>query len=151
MSDNDLYDIHRRHHEEQNKYVYFLLAVSASAIAFSVQKTEGAILSYSMIPLGVAVLSWVISFYSGCERLVWLQAALRANFGLLQNMRGADPEQSSDPIVRAAEIAGVRDALESNIDKAAFHAKLQFRALIAGALFFIVWHILEMWLRTNAT
>lgn len=80
-----------------------------------------------------------------------LQAALRANFGLLQYLRGVHPEQPEDPEFAEAAISGVTDALNENIDRATLYAVLQFWLLIAGALLFIIWHVIEMWLRTNAS
>ena len=127
-----------------------MMCVSA-AVAFAVQKTDGLMLSWSMTPLGLAVLTWGISFYFGCKHLVWIQTALRANYGLLQLQVGAHPDQPEHPQHLEAAISGVNKALDFNIDKAQFYSVWQFRLLISGAVLFIVWHVLEMWVRTNAT
>jgi hypothetical protein len=47
MSDNDLMELHKQHRTGQDKYSYFLLAVAASGIAFSIEKTSGLNLSWS--------------------------------------------------------------------------------------------------------
>ena len=88
MVDNDLIEIHRQHRTGQEKYTYFLLAVTASAIAFAVQKTSGLKLTWSMVPLGLAVVLWGLSFYFGCKNLLWVQTAIYANYSLLQLQKG---------------------------------------------------------------
>jgi hypothetical protein len=140
-----------QHRAGQDKYTYFLLAVTASAIAFAVQKTDEITLSYSLIPVGLAVLSWGGSFYCGCKNLIWVQTALMANYSLLQLRSGIHPEQPNNPQHVEAAITGVRSAVESNTNEAQLHAISQFRLAIAGALFFLLWHIIEMYIRTNAT
>jgi len=62
-------EIYKQHREAQNKYAYFLLAVAASAIALSLKRTTNLKITYSMIPLALAVLSWGFSFFCGCRRL----------------------------------------------------------------------------------
>ena len=65
MADEALLEMIRQHRTGQDKYSYFLLAVTASAVAFAVQKTDGLGITYSLIPLGAAVLLWGLSFYFG--------------------------------------------------------------------------------------
>ena len=67
MADNELMEMHKQHRTGQDKYIYFLLAVAASGIAFSVEKTTGLKLNWSMLPLGAAVILWAISFYFGVK------------------------------------------------------------------------------------
>jgi len=151
MNDEALLDLHRRHQETQAKYIYFLLAITASAVAFAIQKTSDHTLTSSLIPLAIAVLFWGCSFYFGCRHLVWVQAALRANYALLQLKSGVHPDQPQQQDHLNAAISGTTQALNQNADSANFYAIWQFRLLIIGSMFFIGWHILEMWTRTNAT
>lgn len=148
MADETLLEIHRQHRTGQDKYTYFLLAVTASAVAFSVQKTDGLTLTYSLLPLGAAVLLWGISFYFGVKNLLWVQTSISANYSLLQLEMGVHPEQPDHPQILQAAMEGVRSALESNVNKAQFYDVWQFRLLISGAVLFLVWHVLEMVLRT---
>jgi uncharacterized protein (DUF2336 family) len=48
----------------QEKYAYFLLAAAGAAIAFAVNQTHDAKLSWAQLPLAAAVLSWGCSFFS---------------------------------------------------------------------------------------
>ncbi len=150
MADDELIEIHRQHRSGQDKYTYFLLAVTASAVAFSVQKTSGLKLVWPMLPMGFAVLLWGISFYFGCKNLIWVQTSIYANYSLLQLHKGVHPQQPDHPQKLAAAISGVRSALELNAKSAQFYAEWQFRLLIAGTVLFLAWHILEMALLTYA-
>ncbi len=150
MADNELLEIHRQHGAGENKYTYFLLAVTASAVAFAVQKTDGLTITCSLTPLGAAVLLWGVSFYFGIKNLIWVQTSIYANYNLLQLQKGVHPEQPDHPQILEAAIKGVRSAFESNVGKAQFYGVWQFRLLIAGGILFIIWHILEMALRTYA-
>jgi len=83
-----------------------------------------------------AIFCWGISFFFGCQHLGWVQIALSANYILLQLKAGIRPEQPPHPELEAT----IPDVLDS----AQFYAIWQFRALIAGAIFFIGWRVAEM-------
>ncbi len=148
MADDGLLEIHRQHRTGQDKYTYFLLAVTASVVAFAVQKTDDLKITYSLIPLGFAILLWGLSFYFGIKNLIWVQTSISANYSLLQLKEGVHPNQPEHTQIQEAAIQGVTSALESNINNAQFYMVWQFRLLIAGAVLFLAWHILEMVLRT---
>jgi hypothetical protein len=147
---DDVKDIYLQHRQGQDKYTYFLLAAAASALAFAVQKTVGLPFSWSMAPLGGAAIAWGLSFYFGCKNVSWVLTALYANVGLLQLKSGTHPNQPAHPQELTAAVAGVRNALDHNAEKAYFYASWQFRTLIIGGVLFIAWHVLEMYLRTVA-
>lgn len=148
MADSDIIELQKQHRAGQDKYTYFLLAVAASAVAFSVQKTSGLKMAWSMIPVGLAVLAWGVSFFFGCKNLLWVQASISANFSLLHLQRGIHQEQPAHHQESEVAIRGVKSALDKNMDMAAYYAKGQFLLLVLGALFFLAWHITEMLLRT---
>lgn len=104
-----------------------------------------------MLPLGLATIVWGLSFYFGCKNLLSVQTSVYANFNLLSLQKGVHPDQPGHPQLVQATIEGVRSALESNISHAEFYARWQFRLLIVGAVLFLVWHVLEMALRTYVT
>ena len=116
MGNEVLIELYKQHRVGQDKYAYFLLAVAASAVGFAVQKTTGVGVQWSQLPLAVATGLWVMSFFFGCKHLLWSQAALTANIDLIKNM----------------------------LSKAMFYGKWQFLLLVIGAVFFLVWHVLEM-------
>jgi len=152
MSDNkELFEMYKQHATGQEKYTYFLLAAAASALAFAIQKTDGLTISWWLLPAAAAALSWGVSFFFGCKNLIWVQTAIYANYNLLSLQRGMHPDQPPHPQLSQAAISGVEKALESNVQNAQFYAKWQFRLLVLGGVFFITWHILEMFHGTYGT
>jgi hypothetical protein len=150
MSNENVQELWRQHRTGQDKYTYFLLAVSASAIAFAVQKTDGLKLSIDLYLAGAAVFCWGLSFYCGCKNLVWVQTSLFANYSLVQLQSGVHPQQPDHPQLLVAAMEGVRSAVNSNINKAQSHAIWQFRFLILGALLFIGWHVWRIYLNGHS-
>ena len=148
MANDELLQLHRQHQTSQDKYTYFLLAITASAIAFAIQKSDTLSITYSLIPLGLAVLLWGFSFYFGIKNLLGVQSAIYANFNLLQLKKGIHTDQPDHPQMLEAALRGVESAIKINIENAQFYGVRQFRLIISGGVFFLVWHILEMILRT---
>jgi hypothetical protein len=152
MSDNkELFELYKQHATGQDKYTYFLLAAAASALAFAIQKTDGLMISWWLLPAAAAALSWSISFFFGCKNLIWVQTAVYANYNLLSLKRGVHPEQPPQPQLVQAAISGVEKALDSNVKNAQFYAQWQFRSLVLGGVFFLVWHITELYRGTYGT
>jgi hypothetical protein len=148
MTDDYLMEIQKQHRTGQDKYTYFLLAVTASAVAFAVQKTDDSKITYSLLPLGAAVLLWGLSFYFGVKHLLRVQTSIFANYNLLQLQKGVHPDQPFHPQLLEAAIQVVKSALEFNSNKLEFYGVWQFRFLIGGAILFLMWHVMEMALRT---
>lgn len=121
-----------------HQFDYLLLAVAASAIALAVNDTRQARLTYDMLPLGVAVCLWGLSFFAGCRRQVFVIATYKAN---LQSMSAKDGHAK----MQFDALFDVKNA------KANCWWKWQFRFFVAGALAYLFWHVTEMWLRTFPT
>jgi len=148
MTDENIIELHRQLRTVQNKYTYFLLAVAAAAVAYAIKLTTNATLTFSMIPLAIAILCWGLSFLCGCRQLNYVSSTIYANYELLMVQKGKHPEAGTNPQIIEAASKGIRQAIKSNTDKILFFAKLQFRFLITGAIFFVAWHIIEMLIRT---
>ena len=136
-------------HAAQEKYDYWLMAVAASAIALAVHDTEGAALQYRQIPLGCAVFMWGISFFAGCRRQIWRHVLMRTNAGAMSIADGADSIAGTDPERIAFGINAARSIFEEANNKVAKRGYWQFTTLILGSLFYLAWHVLNMWLRTK--
>lgn len=132
----------------QDKYTYFLLAVAASAIALSIQITKEDTLTFSLIPLGIAVVLWAGSFFSGCRYIQYVQSTLFANHEYFLIKDGEHPFVGNHPGSIAAASEGIKSAMEHNINSASLYSRWQFRLLVSGGIFYIIWHILEMSIRT---
>lgn len=135
----------------QEKYDYFLMSVAGAAIAFAIHRTTGNALNRPMVLLGFAVFLWATSFLAGIRRRNYIASNLFANFELLKVQSGTHPEIGNHPVKIAAAEKGINNACEYNTKRAEFWANVQLYSLIIGALFFIVWHIIDMSLQAKIT
>jgi len=60
---------------------------------------------------------------------------------------GRHPHTGKHPQIIAAAAEGIRSAMISNNERASRFGHWQFRLLVAGAIFYVGWHVLEMYLR----
>lgn len=145
--DDTVRELYKVHRTGQEKYAYFLLAAAGAAIAFAVTQTQTVALSHSQIPLAFAVLCWGLSFAAGCLHLQYVLSNLYANMSFLKVQAGEMEGIGAHPTMMQAASEGVRNAMEFNSNRANTYGHWQFRLLILGALAFITWHVVEMWLR----
>ena len=148
MSYEKQIEVYRQHRTAQEKYVYFLLAATGAAIALAVNQTHDAKLMWSQIPLALAVGLWSLSFFFGCKHLHYVESTLFANGELLKVLTGEHQEVGDNPQFIAATSEGIRKAINSNSKLAVQFAHIQFLCLVFGAIAYLCWHVLEMWLRS---
>jgi len=148
MADDNLLEVYRQLRLGQDKYAYFLLAAAGAAIGLAVNQTQGSALCWSQIPLGIAVLCWSLSFIFGCKHLAYVNANLYANAELMKVERGENPTVGRHPQMISAAREGIQQAFDANSERTNRYSLWQFRILVIGAIFYIAWHILEMWLIT---
>ncbi len=141
-------EIYRALRESQNKHTYFLLAVVGAAIALVVNQTQGASLSWSQLPLGAAVLAWALSFLFGCRNRAYVSSGLYTNAALFDVNAGRHKLAGTNPGAIQVAHETLHEIFENQSSKANKFANLQFRFLIAGAVLYVAWHVLEMYLRT---
>ena len=148
MSQENIRQLHNQLRVSQDKYVYFILAIAASAIAFTVQVTKESTFNLTLIPLGVAVFCWALSFFCGCRQLQYVNSILYSNGEYLRIKEGIHPDVGNHPHLIQAASEGIMGAISSNQDKANSYANWQFRLVVGGGGAFICWHLLEMSART---
>lgn len=141
-------DIQRQYRQEQNKYTYFLIALSVSAIAFSVQKTINEPLLLRQIPLGLAVLFWAGSIYTGLTLLKRGLDILYTNNAYFEALKGNLPETKGKPELNIIAANTLLEIMEQKVENASKYFKWQFRLFLGGIGLFVVWHIIEMASRT---
>lgn len=139
-------DMYKAHREAADKYTYFLLAAAGAAIGFSMSQTQQAILSWWKVPLGLAILFWAFSFFSGCQQLRQANNLLQRNYRYLVVKSGQDPVFPDRPDV----LAFIEKDLRDRSEQSGKWQWRQFTTLVAGGGFYIAWHIVEMFLRTKA-
>lgn len=125
----------------QMRYPYFLLAVAASAIAFSVSQTEGAAASLWHVPLAAAIVCWLMSFFFGCRHLWYTNWALTKNVVMLQVESGMFPGSQGLSNDHRKEIVGkLRKEVNEKSNVAGKFVEWQFWLLVCGAILFLGWH-----------
>ena len=134
-------EILKLHRAEAGKYTYFLLAVSASAIAYSAEKTASLKMELSMLPLGAAVLLWLASFFFGCRSAYHVNWSISANYAWL-NLRVVPGQEEATK--------NLESRMGTSVSRATLYGEWQFFCLIAGAGFFLLWRVLKMVMRTFA-
>ena len=147
MADDKIVEICRQIRTAQDKYDYFLLAVAASAVAFALNRTQGYVLSWSLLSVGIAVFFWGLSFFFGCRHLEYVTSSLHTNAELIKVTTGVHPEIGPNPVVISKMSTVILEIIEDKQKSSVFYATWQFRFLIFGALAYITWHILEMYHR----
>jgi hypothetical protein len=147
MTSENAREVYRALRAAQEKYIYFLLAAAGAAIALAVNQTQGLAMAWSQVPLAAGVLSWGLSFFFGCRHLAYVSSILYANAELLRVESGQHPHVGDHPQLMGAASEGIRQAIQSNSERANRLGHLQFRFLVAGGALYILWHVLEMYLR----
>jgi hypothetical protein len=143
---SDRHVIYTAHRTAQEKYAYFLLAAAGAAIALTVNRTQDTPLNSTHTLLGIAVLSWSLSFFFGCRHLNYVSSNLFANLGLITIQEGREPSVGTHPDYIQAASDGVREAMKFNSNRSSLFARLQFNFLVLGAVCYVSWHILGMYL-----
>lgn len=146
MATDHQLEVYRQLRVSQDKYVYFLLAAAGAAIGLAVNQTQGLSIASSQVPLAAAVVSWGFSFFFGCRHLAYVNSTLYANAELLNVESGTHCQVGNHPQLMAAASEGIRQAIETNSNRANRLARFQFDFFIAGAVLYLGWHIYEMWL-----
>jgi hypothetical protein len=134
--------------ESQGKYTYFLLAVVGAAIALVVNQTKSASLSWSQLPLAAAFLAWALSFFFGCRNRVYMSSTLYTNATLFEVNAGRFKLAGTNPEAIQVARETLQEIFEEQSSKLNRFAKMQFRFLVVGAILYVAWHVLEMYLRT---
>ncbi len=131
-------ELFERVQNQQEKYTYYLLSVSASCIGFSLFQSRDMNLSLNEIPLGLSTLLFGISFYLGCKKLFLTSKHLSNSFLLMFDELYPDKEKKAKEFADNIKISS----------KAITYYQYQFTFIILGGLSYIAWHIWCMYLRS---
>lgn len=142
-------DIYKQLNDSQDKFAYFSLAVAASAIAYALQKTEGKLISWSLLPLALSVLSWLYSFFLGCQWLKSKSHVLYLNYQLLEVQEGTHNLTGTNREAQQIGIETLSSLMNKISDKAAKNLSRHLTLIILGVVFFVVWYVWEMLKTSN--
>lgn len=148
MSEETQKEIRSEHRGQQQKLVYYIIALCVTAIGFSIFRTNGQSLRCSHIVLLVAVLCWSLSIVLGLKFLkhsidvlwnnnLWFDIKNR-NFVDWTLLKDENIDDMGD---------GIMKYIDDQIGKYKNHVDWQEYLFYAGMVFFIIWHVLEMYLK----
>lgn len=150
MGNDNMKEIYRTLQTSQEKYIYFLLTAAIAAIGFATTQTQSLQLSFSQIPLGISVLCWGISIFSGLINREYYNSTLFANYNLIKVQIGEHPLTGINPELIEVGSEGIKQAMESNSSKVNIYGHLQTIMFFMGAVFYVLWHIYEMYIRSTS-
>ena len=133
----------------QERYVYYLLALTVSAIGFSIYRTTGVVLKLTQIPLGIAILSWGFSIYCGLTFIKYVLSNIYSSISFIDVQMGRYPDIGNVTWKQQAAYDGINQAILSNSEKSSLYFKWQGRLFYFGIFAFIIWHIIEMYYQSN--
>lgn len=142
-------EIQKQFRQQQEKYVYYVIALCVTAIGFSVYKTSGVALKLIQIPLALAVVAWGLSIFCGLRFLQYVISSLYANHIYFDIMEGRHPKAGTHPELIKAAATGITEAIEINSNRANRLAKWQNKFFYIGIISFIAWHVIEMYTITT--
>lgn len=138
-------ELRLEHRSEQSKYVYFLISLSVSAIAFAIYKTSNTPLSKSHWLVGISVLSWGLSIFFGLRHTELKIHAIYMNVEYYRVVKGEHELTGSHPQAIGIGKDVIQSHLEKQSKKASKYFLLQGCFFYTGILFYISWHVFEMY------
>jgi hypothetical protein len=141
---NERLELQKQFRQKQEKYVYYVIALSVASIGFIVNQTKGETLNFYQIPAGLAILSWTYSVYCGLNFMKYIISTLFANDSYLAILEGNHPDAGKDSIKQELAAKGTMEAIKFNSKKAMKLFKSQNLFFIVGMILFLIWHVLEM-------
>lgn len=115
------------------QFIYYFLTLAVACIGFSVSLTTDLSYSWSLMPLGLAIILWGYSFAGGLNEIFNLEQVTENNRLLLEAIRDDKP---TDKLLIDIDIA------TKNIPR--FH-KAQMISFLLGVLLFLCWALLKMY------
>lgn len=134
--------------EMRQKYIYFILTATGACIGFAVTQSKDAHFTCITLLLGLAMIAWAASFFCGCRSLFWKPAALMSNIETVKATVGTSQFSGNDPELQKIAYETFHKNYETAIKKFSLYMRRQFSFFLAGSIFFLAWHVLEMWFRS---
>jgi hypothetical protein len=137
-------ELYKQFRASQEKYIYFMLALSASAIGYAIPKTESHELDWSMAPLGVSLLCWIYSFYCGCKFLEKSMSVIYTNFYMYDVDAGRVKEIPNSPIEKNAVLNILKSRIDEINKKGSKFYKRQAWFILYGVVAYVTWAVLNL-------
>ena len=141
-------EVRNEHRQQQLKLRYYIIALCVTSIGFSIFSTQGDKLGYFQIPLAIAVSSWALSIFLGIRFLKTSLNILNADNAQFDILAGVHKDVGNNPNLIEAALKGIKGAIDEHQNRGIKDAIWQERLFYIGILMFIIWHILEMYVKT---
>lgn len=143
-------EIFKLYNQSREKLTYYLIALSVTAIGFSIVQSSNMILSLWLIPLGLAILTWALSVYCGIMYLKYVLSNLSANYDYFEVIDGTheDLQGNTHPDYINAAVSGLKSAMRSNSEIGKKYSIYQDKLFYCGIFFYLIWHVSNMYLNT---
>ena len=142
---DELNEVRLQFRQQQEKFVYYTIALSVAAIGFSITATKDQPLSCSHIFVALSILSWAFSVFFGFRFIKLTISTLFSNHVYIQILNGTNPEVGNNINMIKAASEGVKSAMESNSRNANKSLTIQEILFYLGIVFYLVWHVIEMY------
>ena len=137
-------ELYRLFNQKQEKYTYYIIALSVTCIGYSVHMTNGKSLVFWQWPLGIAILSWGLSVYLGLKYIRTGLSVIHDNIDLIDMNEGRHPATGQHPQMIAAGRKTLLDIINEKSNQSSSLHTWQNRCFYLGMIFFIIWRIVEM-------
>lgn len=122
-------EVYNQLHQNQNQFVYLLLAIDVSSIGFAINRSIEMQLSWNQILLGLAILCWAISFLCGCNFIEIKSKSFGGNLKMFN-------QPSKIPLWQSY--------LDKNNKIGIKNYKRVKNYLYIGVVLFLIWYVIEI-------
>ncbi len=136
--------IQKQIRDQQNKFVYYIIALCVASIGFTVNQTLGQRLNYYHILLGFSIGSWVASIYCGLQFLQIMMKVLIANNDYFDLIRGNVENIEPSKLVYDTAKEVISEKVEKYSKRTIKNFKWQQIFFFIGLITFLGWHITQM-------
>lgn len=143
MSGNLELELQKQFKAAQEKYIYFLLAVSASAIGYAITQLKVEPFNLNHIAFGISILLWALSFMCGLKFIEFTADSTFKNMLYLSFKRELKNSPNYAELVSNYK-SDLYEKSEATMKRLALYGGLQSNLLLLGALSYICWHALMM-------
>lgn len=152
---NDIENAIQSYRAEQSKYTYYIVALCVTGIGFSASQTMGRQLELSMWPLGIAILFFGLSIYSGLKFIRFIITGIALDIEIKQissdrseQLRKALSELNL-PYGESAKhhaISGIMEAVSAKQRSSSRWLSYQNISFYLAVFSFVAWRVWEMYL-----
>lgn len=135
--------------QQQERYVYYLIALSVAGIGYSMYNTNNQAFSMTQLPLGIAVLLWGISAYFGLKFLKYTTSNLYTNSTYFDIVKGIHPLVGNHPDDIGKAKMELSKIMKSNAHSASKYFIRHERFFYAAISIFVVGHIYGMYIAST--